>query len=409
MKAQAGNGPRVLYLVYWGTGEPLGQALVLPSVRRLAQLGAKVTLVTFDKAEDLNQREYTVAIRRELETLGIRWVSLRYHRGPYAPAKIYDAVAGWVRSIAAQLGGRTDIVHARTFVGGLMGLVLSRLLRAKFVYHNEGFYPNEQVDGGVWASGSRRHRIARGLEGQLYARADGIIALSHRARATIKELAAVRRKRTPVIVVPSVVDLERFRCPKNEKGVRPGGLRLVYTGSVGLRYRLDRAAEFAAVALQELGYVSLRVLTRADRSVVEGILEASSLPRAFWTVDSVPHASMPEELSQHDAGLFFLTQGLSEQGCSPTKIGEYWACGLPVVTTPNVSDTDEIVLRERVGVVVKEHSEAGYSEAVRTLANLLEDSEVKARCRLAAETHYAIGPACERQMALYREVLAERA
>jgi len=285
-------------------------------------------------------------------------------------------------------------------------LVLARLLWAKFVYHNEGFYPDEQVDGGVWTPGSRRHRIARRLEAHLYARADGIIALSHRARTTIEGLAPVRRKRTPVLVVPSAVDLERFKCAKHGGGVRPGGLRLVYTGSVGLRYRLDRAAQFAAVALQELGHVSLRVLSRADRSVVEGVLEASSLPREAWSVESVPYAAMPGELSRHDAGLFFLTEGLSEQGCSPTKIGEYWACGLPVVTTPNVSDTDEIVRCEGVGVVVKEHSEAGYSEAIRTLAKLLEDPELKVRCRRAAETHYALGPACERQMALYRELLA---
>jgi len=406
MKAQAGDGPRVLYLVYWGAGEPLGQALVLPSVRRLAQLGAKVTLVTFDKAEDLNQREHMVAIHRELETLGIRWVSLRYHKGPHAAAKIYDAVTGWAHSITAQLGGRTDIVHARTFVGGLMGLVVSRLLRAKFVYHNEGFYPDEQVDGGVWARGSRRHRLARQLEAQLYARADGIIALSRRARAAIEELVPVARKRTPVIVVPSAVDLERFKCPGAGASVRGEGLRLVYSGSVGFRYCFDRAVQFAAVARQELGRLSLRVVTRSDRQLVEGILDASSLPREAWSVASVPHAAMLAELSQHDAGLYFLKQGLSEHGCSPTRIGEYWACGLPVVTTPNVSDTDEIVRREGVGVVVREHSEAGYSEAIRTLAKLLEDPELTARCRRAAETHYALGPACERQMALYREVLA---
>ncbi len=406
MGATGSSGPRVLYLVYWGAGEPLGQALVLPSVKRLAQLGASVTLVTFDKAEDLAQHEGVAATRRELETLGIRWVSLRYHKGPHAPAKIYDAVTGWAHSIAAQLGGRTDIVHARTFIGGLMGLVLSRLLRVRFVYHNEGFYPDEQVDGGVWAPGSRRHRIARELEAQLYSRADGIVALSHRGQATIEELASVRRKRTPVIVVPSTVDLERFRFAKDGAEIRPGGLRLVYTGAVGLRYRLDWAAQFAAVALQELGHVSLRVLSRTERSLVEGILAASSLPRDAWSIDSVPHATMPGELSQHDAGLFFLAQGLSEQGCSPTKIGEYWACGLPVVTTPNVSDTDEIVRGEGVGVVVKEHSEAGYSEAIRSLVKLLEDPELKVRCRRAAETHYALGPACERQMALYRELLA---
>lgn len=403
------KSPAVLYLVYWGAGEPLGQSLVLPSVTRLAQLGARVTLVTFDKVLDLMEKDQVASIQRTFDEQGIRWISLRYHKRPPVLSKLSDTVSGLAHSLAAQFQERTEIVHARTFVGGLIGVILSRLLRAKFIYHNEGFYPDEQVDGGVWALGSRRHRIARRLEAQLYARADGIIALSQRARATIKELPQVRRKRTAVIVVPSAVDLERFRCEKYEGGVRRGGLRLIYTGSVGLRYRLDRAAQFAAVALQEVRPVSLRVLSRAARSMVEGMLEASSLPRDNWSVDSVPHAAVPGELGRHDAGLFFLTEGLSEQGCSPTKIGEYWACGLPVVTTPNVSDTDEIVRSERVGVVVREHSEAGYSEAVRALVKLLEDPELEARCRLAAETHYAIGPASERQMALYREVLTERA
>ena len=109
---------------------------------------------------------------------------------------------------------------------------------------------------------------------------------------------------------------------------------------------------------------------------------------------------------ESNAGLYFLTQGLSEHGCSPTRIGEYWACGLPVVTTPNVSDTDQIVRQEQVGVVVREHSEVGYREGVRTLMKLLVDPGLKARCRRAAETHYALGSACERQMALYHEILA---
>ena len=400
MGLTSAGGPGVLYLVYWGAVEPLGQALVLPSVRRLAQLGANVTLVTFDKAEDLRRREQVGVIRRDLDARGIRWISLRYHRRPQIPAKLYDACAGWVTAIVGQLRGRTAIVHARTFVGGLMGLPLARLLRARFVYHNEGFYPDEQVDGGIWVAGSVRHRIARRLEMELYAHADGIIALSERARAAIETL-------PPVMVVPSAVDLDRFRRSEARGSVRRDGLRLIYTGSVGARYRLDSAARFAAVAAEKLGRVTLRVVTHADRRLVEETLGASGLARDAWSVDSVPHAAVPAELGRHDAGLFFLTQGLSEQGCSPTKIGEYWACGLPVVTTPNVSDTDEIVRRERVGVVVKEHSETGYSEAVRTLAKLLEDPELKVRCRRAAETHYALGPACERQMALYREVLAE--
>ena len=81
------------YLVYWGAVEPLGQALVLPSVRRLAQLGAKVTLVTFEKAEDLRRREQVGPLRRDLDARGIRWISLGYQQRPQVPAKVYDACA----------------------------------------------------------------------------------------------------------------------------------------------------------------------------------------------------------------------------------------------------------------------------------------------------------------------------
>jgi glycosyltransferase involved in cell wall biosynthesis len=392
--------------VYWGAAEPLGQALVLPSVKRLAGLGARVTLVTFDKPEDLACEEHVDLIRRDLEAHGIRWVSLRYHKSPQAAAKVYDALAGWIGSIVAHLQERTSVVHARTFVGGLIGSVLATLLRTRFIYHNEGFYPDEQVDGGIWAVESGRHRIARKLEARLYSRADGIIVLSHRAKAVIEDIPAVGQRRTPVIVVPSAVDLERFTVRGETRAHSGNALRLLYSGSIGGRYRFDDAVRFAAVARQEVGRVHLRVVTRTEHHVVETSLATSGLPRATWSVDSRPHAEMPDELPSHDAGLYFLTRGLSEHACSPTRIGEYWACGLPVVVSPNVSDTEDIIRRERVGVVLRERSEAGYSEGVRSLTKLIEDPEVNLRCRRAAERHYALGPACDRQMALYETLLS---
>ena len=398
--------PRVLYIVYWGAAEPLGQSLVVPAVMRLADLGARVTLMTFDKPSDLERAAEIQGIRRALDQKGVRWVSLRYHKHPQSLAKAFDALHGCARGVAARLHGRFDIVHARTFFGGLMGMALAPLLRARLIYHNEGFYPDEQVDGGVWKLGSARHRLARRVERCLYARAHGIITLSNRACAVVESLSTVKRRRTPVIVVPSCVDLDRFHAIA-EPTAAESGLRLVYIGSAGLRYLFDRVVQLAAVPAREIGGLQLRVLTRTHRRLVEDALVESGLPKESWSVDAVPHAAMPGELAQSDAGLFFLTQGLSEHGCSPTKIGEYWACGLPVVTTPNVSDTDEIVRRERVGVIVTEHSEAGYLDAISELRTLLKDPDIKTRCRRAAEAHYALEPGCQGQIALYGQVLDE--
>jgi glycosyltransferase involved in cell wall biosynthesis len=106
--------------------------------------------------------------------------------------------------------------------------------------------------------------------------------------------------------------------------------------------------------------------------------------------------------------MLFLAQGLSEHGGSPTKIGEYWAAGLPVVATPNAGDTGEIISSERVGVVVNEHGDAEYDRAIRELASLLREDGLAKRCRRAAESHYALEPACERQAGLYSDLIHGR-
>jgi len=396
--------PRVLYIVYWGAAEPLGRSLVLPAVKKLASLGTDLTLVTFEKPVDFEQRDVMADINRALGESNIRWVPLRYHKRPKLPATAFDFAHGVARGIAATLVARPDIIHARTFIGGLMGMALRPVLGARLIYHNEGFYPDEQVDAGVWRAGSRPHRVAKSLENRMYSRADAIIALSNRAKDVIEKLADVRRKATPVIKVPSCVDLDDFQTSLSSSTDRRNLLRFVYAGNIGGRYRFEEVARFVSAASREMGRVHLRVLTAAEPQLASSILRASGLPEDSWSIDKVSRDLIPAELSQADVGFNFLERGISEHGGSPTKIGEYWAAGLPVISTPNVSDTDEIIRRERVGVIVGEHSDDGYSRAMEELRTLLLDPDLRHRCRKAAEAHYALGPACERQFALYQQL-----
>jgi len=404
MQADPKMEQRVLYIVYWGALEPLGRSLVLPAVCELAGLGATLTLVTFEKPADLADQSETRTLRTLMWSKGIKWVPLGYHKQPKLPATAFDVFSGLARAVILGLRSRPDIVHARTFVGGLIGAAVAFVLRAKFVYHNEGFYPDEQVDAGVWKAGSAPHRLSLSLERRMYAGADGVIALSERAKAAIERIPAVKQKATPVIAVPSCVDLDHFSPASPRRAWTGKSIRFIYIGSVGGRYLLDKIGRFTAIASQMMESVSLRVLTRAEPDLVARMVDSGGLPRESWSLDCVSRNEMPGELAHRDVGLFFLSTGLSEHGCSPTKIGEYWAMGLPVISTPNVSDSDEIIRRERVGVIVNDHSDESYRKAVSELISLLRDPETSGRCRRAAERHYSLKPACRRQALLYNRL-----
>jgi glycosyltransferase involved in cell wall biosynthesis len=397
----------VLYVVYWGAVEPLGRALVLPTVKRLTTLGPRITLVTFDKPADTARSADVNEVADFLRAAGVRWLPLRYHKRPQVPATAFDVAHGVARGVAERLRDRPDVVHARTFVGGLIGLPLSRLTGAPLIYHNEGFYPDEMVDGGFWEEGSRPHRIARSLERRLYARADTIFSLSYTGKEVIESLETVRTKGTPVEVVPSCVDLDHFR-PREPVAERNGRLRLVYVGSVGGRYLIDRIGAFARVARESTPGARLDVITAADPAVVRAALAASELQEDAWSSKFVPYDQLPHALGVHDAGLCFHSHGLSAAGGSSTKVGEYWAMGIPVIATTGLGDVDEIVARERVGVVVRDHSEQAYRAALDELARLLDDADLRERCRSAAERHYGLDQACQRQVAVYKDLAGGR-
>lgn len=397
--------PNVLYIAYWGALEPLGQSLIIPAVIKLAEMGAHITLVTFEKPHDLADKVELKRVQSLFKAADIRWHPLKYHKNPRNPATAFDIAHGIARGLLHRLGKNFDIVHARTYTGGLIGLLLAPLIGAKFVYHNEGFYPDERVDGGVWAYNSRSYKISKWLENRMYARADAIIALSNRAIEIIEKIPEVRQRRTPVIFVPSCVDLEHFKFPQSKLGKHNGEIKFVYIGSVGNSYNFDDVGRFLAAVNKEKANVHLQIFSKASPELIKTMLQEGGLPESAWSLRPLPYSEMPSQLAHYDVGLFFLKDGIGSPGCSPTKVGEYWAMGLPVITTPNVSDTDIIVRREKIGVVVEKQTTEAYLSAFQEIQELLKDSGTAQRCRAAAEKYYALLPACERQIALYRQLL----
>jgi glycosyltransferase involved in cell wall biosynthesis len=120
----------------------------------------------------------------------------------------------------------------------------------------------------------------------------------------------------------------------------------------------------------------------------------------------VPPEQVPSFLLAGDAGLSFIKPCFSKISSSPTKIGEYLAMGLPVVTTSGIGDVDSLITGSRAGCLVREFSVAAYEDALTGIEKLLGEVGLKPRLRAAARHVFdleSVGGPLYRQ--LYRRLV----
>lgn len=104
-------------------------------------------------------------------------------------------------------------------------------------------------------------------------------------------------------------------------------------------------------------------------------------------IGSTSPQQLKRELLAADAGLAFIRPCLSKQASSPTKVAEYLAAGIPVISTAGVGDLDAVLRGDfsfdgqPVGILVEAHTATAYADALTHLRKLHEDPLTPARCR----------------------------
>src|SRR5207248_9679202 len=94
------------------------------------------------------------------------------------------------------------LIHARSYVAGLMALAVKRAIGARFLFDMRGLWADERVDGGLWASGGRLYRAAKNIERRLLLGADHVVTLTHASALEIRRFDYLARKIPPITVIP---------------------------------------------------------------------------------------------------------------------------------------------------------------------------------------------------------------
>lgn len=405
-------GLAVLYLCYQGVIEPLTQTQVVPYLEGLALAGYRPLLLTFEPRA-LAERE-VAQWRERLSARGVEWRWLRYHKRPTVPATAWDIAVG--TAVATWLARRHKVrlVHARGYVPGVMAVVVKRVTGARFVFDIRGFMAEEYVDVGTWPPGGRLYRATKRVERWLVEAADGFVVLTQHARRILREWYPDTTAGKPLEVIPCCVDLRHV--PRDmvlsNAGKRAGSPPSVaYVGKLGGWYMTEEMAAFIKVAREQIPTLEWHVWTQSDPAPLHQLSATHGLNGHVSVKQEAPEALLGQ-LTQAHAALSFIRPSFSKLASSPTKMGEYLAAGLPVVSSAGIGDVDDLLLRAAggespVGVLVHRLDTDGYREALPALVQLLEDPGTAARCRRVAEEELSLERVgWPRYTQLYRHLIA---
>jgi len=402
----------ILYVSYDGLLEPLGESQVVSYLESLSP-SHQLTVVSFEKAQDLRDRRRVSQMETRLLAAGISWTPLTYHRWPPVLSTAYDILRG-IWSGARWAHTRSEwLVHARGYVAAAIALVLSRRRGGAFLFDMRGFWVDEKVDAGHWPRNGALYVVGKWFERRFFQSADGIVSLTDAGVRCFPSLGYELGPHVAIEVIPTCVDLQRFQsAPKDPDLLLRFDLRgHLVAGCVGTLsnwYLRRETLEYLAFLSGQLEHLKVLLVTRDDHQRLRADAEHCGVPADRLVLARADFREMPGMISLIDVGVFFIKACFSKKASAATKLGEFLACGVPVVINDGIGDSGSIVRDQTAGVVLAEPTAEAFTASIGPLRLLLRDPETPSRCRGAAKQHFDLNHGVAAYDRLYRTLLAGR-
>ncbi len=404
--------PRVLFVTMISDmARPTGyRTRVLSEMEAVRGRGVETYLLALSPPQLVVRRRARQAFQRELARHGLtgRLVAHLPSFGTRLGRQLMLHVSsGLVRGAARKFGA--DVVHAHGPYAAGVALCSGRPV----VFDAHGAAADEFALNGRLAGWPRRRydwevQLVRELEHRSWTAADVVVAVSN---PLVDHLSGTygQRTRGHVVRVPCAVTDTAFVEPARERVRRELDLGdrvvLVYVGSLAPYQLAPEMVELVKQTRALRSAVKLLAISQAEPAQWHCLARAAGLGSDGYTVVRAEGKRVAELTSAGDIALMLRQEALLNAVAFPTKLGEYLAAGVPVLTTAATRDPAELIQRKRLGFVAPDLAALTPAAVLAFLDEVYADRATWAeRCRAAAASELSWERYAAVLADLYREI-----
>lgn len=379
---------KILYISYNDALGHLGYSQIIPYLKDLKKFGYEFTLLSYERNRvSQKQREY-------MQGLEIDWKFLKYHQTPSLLATTFDILLGIFYTNFVILKQRIKIIHARSYVPALIGLLAGKPFGVKLIFDMRGFLAEEYAEGGGWHPDSFKFKLVKFFEKILLKYSDEVITLTYEAKKILLENYKIVKE---ITVIPCCVDSEKFlnidetkSAEIKERHALSNKTVIVYSGSLGSWYMIEEMVDFFNEAKKQIDNLHFLILTNSNEKIVKEVFNEKEVGTENYTILRLDPIDMPIYLSIADFSIAFIKPCFSKKASSPIKFAEYLTVGLPLVTNSGIGDSDKMIT-ENVGYVTKDFKLDEYKRAITNIMKLLRKrDETKRACYEVVEKYMTL-------------------
>ena len=368
------------YLTIDSLSEGVGSSQITPLISRLSTRGLKINMVSYEKFPPSKQ------LLEYFKSIGVEWNSR-----PFGSNGFIGGI-GRLNNLRREIP-RTNLIHARSDIPALAGIASGE---APVLWDVRSLWADQKVMIQKNLSNKILFRSYLGLESIAAAKSLGMSTLT----SAVVPILENRHKNLPLLrtVVPTAVYLSHFQLsPKF-----PTKFRALFSGTYNNYYDLNLSALFMEELRKQVAVETHWAQPmESDKSHIgvgeEEIFSVSQIGMAAL----IPNYSFGISICKMDAGP-------SLAAAMPTKIGEFLACGRPVVVNKGLGDMDRFIDEFDAGITLDGNQDNLVNGATK-LVDLITDPETPNRCRALAAKYFSMDAGANKYLDLYSQMLSIKA